>query len=156
VVAHVDALARGHAEPEEPCHIVGGPRISVETLKNMAKDAFVTALVHDGVDVTHYKRYGKNIPVTLKLLLAVGDPPHFAGARCPCCKKRFRLQIDHVDPRSNGGRTEYRNLQVLCPACHQRKTEEDRRAGRHRGAYGVNHEVVNVRSDPDRGPPELF
>ena len=102
----------------------------METLKDLARDAFVTGVLHDGKAITHYARWGKHVPDWLKLLLEIGDPPEFLGARCPRCGKRYRLQVDHKNPRANGGLTEFHNLGPLCPPCHREKTEEDRRAGK--------------------------
>jgi hypothetical protein len=41
--------------------------------------------------------------------------------RCFGCNKKRRLNIDHINPRSNGGNAEFRNLQPLCEDCGQLK-----------------------------------
>jgi hypothetical protein len=44
--------------------------------------------------------------------------------RCQLCGLSvdfFEIQVDHVVPRSQGGRTEWTNLQVAHPLCNQRK-----------------------------------
>jgi len=46
------------------------------------------------------------------------------GNRCQYCGKKFRssdLSIDHVVPRSHGGRTEWTNVVCACLACNIRK-----------------------------------
>jgi hypothetical protein len=44
--------------------------------------------------------------------------------KCNICHRDLSNVIyhaDHIDPWSNGGKTEYSNLQVLCKPCHQTK-----------------------------------
>lgn len=36
------------------------------------------------------------------------------------CRSRHNLDIDHVNPRSNGGSDDADNLQVLCHGCNSR------------------------------------
>lgn len=49
--------------------------------------------------------------------------------RCARCGLYFKcdeqLEIDHIIPKSRGGRDEYRNFQLLHRHCHDRKTAED-------------------------------
>lgn len=48
---------------------------------------------------------------------------------CPYCKQHFMpddtLEIDHIQPRSLGGKNEYKNLQLLHRHCHDNKTTKD-------------------------------
>jgi ATP adenylyltransferase len=51
-----------------------------------------------------------------------------AKGRCALCgatKDERPLDIDHIKPRSQGGKTEYENLQVLCSKCNRSKRDED-------------------------------
>lgn len=51
-----------------------------------------------------------------------------AGGRCALCgatKKERPLHVDHIKPRSGGGKTEYENLQVLCSKCNLTKGNKD-------------------------------
>jgi hypothetical protein len=41
--------------------------------------------------------------------------------RCRSCGATASLELDHIIPRSQGGATSYKNLQVLCQGCSQRK-----------------------------------
>ncbi len=43
------------------------------------------------------------------------------GYRCQYCGARERLTIDHVMPRSRGGRDLWENLATACTACNSRK-----------------------------------
>lgn len=52
-----------------------------------------------------------------------------SDGRCALCGATNRerpLQVDHIKPRSKGGKTEYDNLQVLCSKCNQAKSNKDR------------------------------
>ncbi len=51
-----------------------------------------------------------------------------SNGRCALCgatKNERPLQVDHIKPRSKGGKTEYDNLQVLCSKCNQAKGNKD-------------------------------
>lgn len=51
-----------------------------------------------------------------------------SGGHCALCgasKKDRPLHVDHIKPRSRGGKTEYENLQVLCSKCNQTKSNKD-------------------------------
>lgn len=50
---------------------------------------------------------------------------------CPICKHKLTeldstsWEVDHIVPKSQGGRDEYKNLQLLHKSCHLQKTRED-------------------------------
>ena len=51
-----------------------------------------------------------------------------AKGRCSLCgvtSKEAMLDIDHIIPRSKGGKTVYENLQVLCAKCNRSKSNKD-------------------------------
>lgn len=51
-----------------------------------------------------------------------------AKGRCALCgatKDERMLDVDHIIPRSKGGKTEYSNLQVLCSKCNRSKQDKD-------------------------------
>ena len=66
VVADVRALRRGHAQEGEPVHIVGGGPIPVDVVRDLAQDAFVKAVLHDGVKVDTVAHLGRHIPAELR------------------------------------------------------------------------------------------
>ena len=41
--------------------------------------------------------------------------------RCVQCGSNYRLELDHIQPVSAGGRSTYRNLQLLCERCNREK-----------------------------------
>src|SRR5690348_14985959 len=51
-----------------------------------------------------------------------------AGGRCQLCgitAKERALDVDHIIPRSRGGKNEVANLQVLCSKCNRSKRNQD-------------------------------
>jgi hypothetical protein len=131
VVCDRGALERGHTHDGEVCHIIGGGPIPVSLAVELAKDAFIKAVIHDGVRIETIKHYGRHIDAVLRTVLGLGSPPRFEGAVC-CeegCNRRYGLQIDHVDPVANWGPTTISNLDHRCTQHHAEKTERDRRAG---------------------------
>lgn len=40
---------------------------------------------------------------------------------CKLCGSKHRLEYDHIKPYSMGGKTEYKNLRLLCRSCNQRQ-----------------------------------
>jgi len=131
VVIDLNAYRRGHAHPGEPCHVIGGGPIPVEVAKQLSQDAFIKAVLHDGVDVHRVKHFGRHIRAELRTALDIGPAPGFEGTVCVelGCGRRHGLEIDHVDPVANHGPTALFNLEPRCWPHHQAKTERDRQAG---------------------------
>ncbi len=51
-----------------------------------------------------------------------------SGGRCAQCgatKKERPPDVDHIKPRSKGGKNEYENLQILCSKCNRSKGNKD-------------------------------
>jgi hypothetical protein len=117
-------------------HIVGGGPVPSDTVREfLDAGAFVKAVLHDGVDVTHVRHYGKHPPAVLQTVIELGPPPGFDGMRCSVsgCSRRHHLERDHIDPRANGGAWSRDNVEPKCWYHHVEKTERDRKAGRFRG-----------------------
>jgi 5-methylcytosine-specific restriction endonuclease McrA len=104
----------------------------------------LTGVFYDGVDLRHFKRWTKSIPVEVQIALELGAPPDFDGLRCVDCGNRFRCERDHVEPRNAGGPTATNNLEWRCWPCHQAKTKRDRKSGKLTPPPPVS----------DRGPPQ--
>jgi hypothetical protein len=128
VVCDLFAWRRGHPHEGEVCHIVGGGPIPVAVAHELGADAFVKAVLHDGVHIHTVKHVGRYLPAALRTALDLGPVPAFSGRACVDCGSRWHQEYDHVDPVANNGLTEYANLESRCWKCHQAKTERDRRA----------------------------
>jgi hypothetical protein len=131
VVVDLAAYRRGHAHPGEPCHIVGGGPVPVGFARELAQDAFIKAVLHDGAAIATVAHFGRHIGAELRTALELGPLPELDGARCaePGCARRYGLEWDHVDPLAHNGPTSYDNLAARCKPHHWQKTERDRQAG---------------------------
>ncbi|MGH9105929.1 MAG: hypothetical protein ACRDZX_08855 [Acidimicrobiales bacterium] len=105
VVCDLSAYRRGHAHPGEPCHIVGGGPVPVRWVREAMADAFVKAVVHDGVRVRNVAHLGRHMNAELRTALELGPVPGFDGVKCshPGCERRYGLEWDHVQAVSRGG-----------------------------------------------------
>lgn len=129
IVCDINAYRRGDPEPGEPCHVVGGGPIPVSLARELSKDAFLKAVLHDGVNIHTVAHFGRHRPAALQTALDLGAAPEFDGVTCADCDRKFHLQWDHIEPYVHGGPTSLSNLEPRCPPCHGAKTERDRRAG---------------------------
>ena len=48
---------------------------------------------------------------------------------CECSLKHEKYEIDHIKPLACGGTNEIDNLQILCEACHKKKTVDEQQLG---------------------------
>jgi hypothetical protein len=129
IVCDLFAWRRGHAHPGEVCQVIGGGPIPVELARELGKDAFLKAVLHDGVAIHTVKHFGRHFPAELRSALDLGPVPAFTGAQCADCGGRFGLEYDHVNPVANKGETSYDNVEARCWEDHKAKTERDRQAG---------------------------
>jgi hypothetical protein len=150
IVCDLYAWRRGWAKPGEPCHLLGGGPIPLEVAKQLAKDAFLKVVLHDGVDIQKVKHLGRRYTAELLTALNLGPVPAFSGRACVGCGARgFGLQFDHADPVAHHGETSIANLQDLCWSCHAEKTERDRKAG----LLGKRAQARGPGPPKRRGPP---
>jgi len=129
IVCDILAWRRGHTHPGEVCQVIGGGPIPVELAHELGKDAFLKAVLHDGVAIHTVKHFGRHFPAELRSALDLGPVPAFTGAECGDCRSRFGLEYDHINPVANNGQTSLSNVRALCWDDHQAKTERDRQAG---------------------------
>ena len=112
------ALARGHTDPGERCEIRGLGPAPVTTARAFLDDARVSVLVRDGDDVTAVSSPKRTIPAKLRRALEARYPT--CGVKA-CANDEF-LEIDHVVPIEDGGRTELTNAWRICTHHHVLKT----------------------------------
>ncbi len=132
IVCDLRAYRRGHTHEGEPCHLVGGGPVPVWLAREVAKDAFLKAVLHDGVNIHTVKHFGRHVPAELRTALELGPLPELDGVTCSeeGCDRRYGLEWDHRDPVANGGETSFENLGPYCGPHHDDKTERDRREGK--------------------------
>ncbi len=128
IVCDLFAWRRGHANPGEVCHIIDGGPIPIDVAKELSADAFLAAVLHDGVNIQMVKRFGRYQPAELRSALDLGPVPGFTGRACADCGLRWGLEYDHIDPVAHRGLTSHDNIQARCYHCHQVKTERDHQA----------------------------
>jgi hypothetical protein len=119
VIDHA-ALVRGRAEADERCEVAGVGRVPVSVVRSMLDDAFVTAVVSDGVDVYNVAHLGRHPTAHQRSALAVRDPECVV----PACHVRVGLEIDHVEPWRATRITKLDALARLCRFHHAQKTHE--------------------------------
>jgi HNH endonuclease len=94
-----------------------GP-VPVTTARALLDDASVAVLVRDGDDVTAVSSPKRTIPAKLRRALESRYPT--CGVKV-CANDQF-LEVDHVVPIAEGGRTELANAWRICSRHHQLKT----------------------------------
>jgi hypothetical protein len=112
------ALIRGRRKAGEICEIPGVGPIPVATARALSSDAILAAVLTEGADVKAVSHLGRTIPARLRTALEVRDPECVV----PGCHSRYRLEIDHVKPLAEGGRTSLDNLARMCRPHHHMKT----------------------------------
>lgn len=105
------------------CEIAGVGPIPVSTARELARDAFVTAVATDGVDITKVVHLGRSATAHQRTALAA------RGMTCavPGCGTVHRLEIDHVDGWAITRRTHVDQLDWLCRFHHSQKTHQSYR-----------------------------
>jgi len=81
-------------------------------------------IVNRGLGIWDYRLLDSN-PVPDSLYYNVLRDSNGRCALCGATKNERLLHVDHIKPRSKGGKTEYDNLQVLCAKCNQAKGNKD-------------------------------
>ena len=112
------ALARGHTAAGERCDIDRVGPVPVTTARALLDDASVAVMVRDGDDITAVSSPKRTIPAKLRRALEARYPT--CGVES-CANDQF-LEVDHVVPIAEGGRTELANACRICPHHHHLKT----------------------------------
>ncbi len=146
--------------PGEVCKIPGVGPVAPQVVKEIAENAFLSGVVYDGKDLRQFKSFGRHAPAEVRRALELGSAPEFDGIKCAVCGKRFRNEKDHLEPVAADGPTCTENLEWKCYACHQAKTEADRKAGKltrskpaSRPSSGRGMKRMRDKQSAKRGPP---
>jgi hypothetical protein len=118
VTVDSSALARGHTEAGERCEIDRVGPVPMTTARGLLDDASVAVLLRDGDDITAVSSPKRTIPIKLRRALEARYPT--CGMK-DCANDQF-LEIDHVVPLAEGGRTEIGNTWRICCHHHVLKT----------------------------------
>jgi len=114
------ALARGHTKAGERCDISGIGPVPITTARSLLDDASVALMTRDADDITTVSSPRRTIPTKVRRALEARYP---TCAVSTCANDQF-LEIDHVVPLEDHGRTEIDNLWRLCSHHHRLKTYE--------------------------------
>ena len=93
-------------------------------IKKLCEQKMQEFIVSRGLSIWDY-RLLDNDPLPDSLRYRVLKEAHGRCALCGAMKDTALLDIDHIIPRSRGGKTEYTNLQVLCAKCNRTKGNKD-------------------------------
>jgi Domain of unknown function (DUF222) len=148
VTVDSSALARGHTKSGERCEIAGVGPVPVSTARALLDDASVAVMTREGDDITAVSSPKRTIPMRLRRALESRYPK---CAVSTCANDHF-LEIDHVVPIEDHGRTELHNLWRLCSHHHRLKTYEGWKVV---GRNGTRDLVPPDDPDPP-GPPSLL
>lgn len=84
-----------------------------------------SASIYDGNDIY----WGLRLPKYASLSSRVTTLLQRQKGKCTVCHGTFNLddvmEVDHIQPRSKGGKDSYDNLQLLHRYCHTQKTKRD-------------------------------
>jgi Domain of unknown function (DUF222) len=119
VVVHVSAETLRHGSAG-CCEIEDGPAMAAETVRRLACDASVVALIEDeDGEPLNVGRKTRTISSQLRRFLKVRDK----GCRFPGCTHTRHVDAHHIKHWANGGETKPSNLVSLC-GFHHRKVHE--------------------------------
>jgi hypothetical protein len=114
-----EALVRGNTLPGETCEIPGVGPVNVEWVRSLLGDAFLTAVITKGKDITTVAHLGRHVPAEVQTALIV------SGRECSIegCTGREYLERDHCEiDHADQGPTAFWNLAWLCSIHHERKS----------------------------------
>lgn len=122
VIAVVDhaALLRGHTLDGETCEIEGIGPVPVAVVTEMAKDAFLAAVVKKGVDIRSVVHLGHD-PTALQRSALIARDRHCA---VPGCDVTHGLESHHVKPWEDTHQTRLDDLARVCSHHHDQISYE--------------------------------
>ena len=150
VIVRVDhaALIRGWRRADECCDIDGVGPVPVATVRAMMTDAYVAAVVSDGVNVRSVVHLGRSVTALQRTALLARD----VECVVPGCHVRWGLEIDHVEPWAATRVTRLDTLARLCHHHHGQKTYEGWTLTGRPGAWRWSPPADPSRNAPAAGP----
>ena len=106
-------------------------------------------IVKKGLGIWDY-RLLDNDPIPDSLRYRVLKESEGRCSLCGATKKNRPLDVDHIKPRSKGGKNEYENLQTLCSKCNRSKGNKDDTDFRGEAAETVNDCIFCYENMKDR------
>lgn len=65
------------------------------------------------------------------------------GFQCLCCGSSEKLEIDHIRPFAQNGKTEIDNLQTLCKQCNKDKADKHAKRDMPVSITGIREKIIN-------------
>lgn len=93
-------------------------------LKRICEERLQGYIAERGLSIWDYRLLDTD-PVPDSLRYRVLKDSQGRCALCGATKKESPLDVDHIIPRSKGGKTVYENLQLLCARCNRSKRDKD-------------------------------
>jgi hypothetical protein len=146
ITVFIDTAHAVGTDGEAGVVLEAGPRIGADTLEAILCDAVTEITINTENGIPSYGRHNRTIPPALRRAII-----HRDHNRCAAdgCDSRNRLQIHHITPWSQGGRTDPDNLITLCWYHHHITI--------HQHGYQPYHHPEHGRirfKRPERGPPQ--
>jgi hypothetical protein len=113
-----DAYQRGHTQGDETCEQVGTGPVSVSVVREAARDAFIAAVVTQGVDIRSVTHLGRRPTALQATALQWRDP----GCVVIGCNRTTRLETDHTVDWADTHVTQIDHLDRYCHHHHWLKT----------------------------------
>jgi hypothetical protein len=113
------AIKRGQIHPGETCEIAGIGPVSLATMRSLMPDAFLAAVIHDGVDVHTVAHLGRQVTAHQRTAL---QAMHAATCAVIDCNQTIAIELDHRDEWAKTHQTHLPDLDPLCPYHHSLKT----------------------------------
>lgn len=113
----------------EPLRVIPAKRAIVLLLQEKAE------IIHEGDEEYHSESSSINVPKVIRLKYFVQIPFHSKiplsnaavllrdNRKCAYCDKRKATTVDHIVPKSRGGKHEWLNVVSACRPCNARKAD---------------------------------
>lgn len=117
VVVHVDAamLSKGDAPVDGECDLEAGVPLPAEAARRLGCDASIVRILERDGKPLSVGRKTRTIPPSLRRALRSRDQ----GCVFPGCTQTHHVDAHHIEHWADGGRTDLKNLVLLCRHHHR-------------------------------------